>query len=236
MPSLAVSANTPAPAGEPPSRGHAARDKMLLAALDVFGTHGFAAATTRMVAQAAGMNLGAIPYYFGSKDELYVQAAQYLAEHIAQRQAEALRELRRAVAPHSGQPALIEAVVRFMLGQARLLLAGDVPASWVQFFLRAQAEHDGAFERLFTHAVEPAQTTLTAAVARIVGRAPQSTEARTLTFLISQQVMSLRVADAVLRRRLGWQAITPERLDTLLGVLGPALRAQLGAYASHRTP
>ncbi len=221
-----------APSGEPSSRGDLARDKMLLAALDVFGEHGFAAATTRMVAQAASMNLGAIPYYFGSKDELYAQAAEYLAAHIEQRQADSLHVLRGGVARARSQTDLIELVVQFMLSQARMLLSGDVPASWVQFFLRAQAEHNEAFERIFSHAIEPVQSTLADVVGRITGRSPRSVETRTLTFLIFHQVMSLRLADTVLLRRLGWDAITPQRLDTLLSTLGQALRAQLSAYSS----
>ena len=53
-------------------KGALARERMLKVALDLFGKHGYDATTTRMVAQAAGMNLGSIPYYFGSKDDLYV--------------------------------------------------------------------------------------------------------------------------------------------------------------------
>ncbi len=46
------------------------RLRMLHAALDLFGRHGFDATTTRMLTQAAGVNLGAIPYHFGSKEGL----------------------------------------------------------------------------------------------------------------------------------------------------------------------
>lgn len=221
------------PDSEPSSRGDVARDKMLLAALDVFGEHGFAAATTRMVAQAAGMNLGAIPYYFGSKDELYAQAATYLAAHIGQRQLAPLLALREGTLPTQCPRAdLIELVVTFMLSQARMVLSGEVPASWVQFFLRAQAEHNAVFEGIFAQAIEPVQAILTQVVGRITGCSPQSVETRTLTFLISHQVMSLRLADTVLLRRLDWDAITPQRLDTLLAIIGQSLRAQLSAYSS----
>ena len=42
-------------ASRPPdaSRGAQARERMILAALDLFGKHGFDATTTRMIAQAA---------------------------------------------------------------------------------------------------------------------------------------------------------------------------------------
>lgn len=224
---------------ETSSRGDVARDKMLRAALDVFGEHGFAAATTRMVAQAANMNLGAIPYYFGSKEEMYTQAAKFLAAHIEQHQAEPLLALRQGTAaPQCSRTDLIEHAVQFMLSQARMLLSGQVKASWVQFFLRAQAENNAAFERIFAHTIEPVQATLTEVVGRITGCTPDSVETRTLTFLIFHQVMSLRLADTVLLRRLNWQAINPQRLETLLNIMGQALRAQLSAYSpcSDATP
>ena len=50
------------------------RAKLLEAALTVVGTSGVAGATSRQIATAAGTNLQAITYHFGSKDELVAQA------------------------------------------------------------------------------------------------------------------------------------------------------------------
>ena len=50
------------------------RDRLLEAALAVVGTAGVAGATSRQIAAAAGTNLQAITYHFGSKDELVAQA------------------------------------------------------------------------------------------------------------------------------------------------------------------
>ncbi|GAB3980018.1 TetR/AcrR family transcriptional regulator [Actinoallomurus acanthiterrae] len=50
------------------------RRRLLDATLDVLRTHGVARATSREIASAAGVNLQAITYHFGSKDELVAQA------------------------------------------------------------------------------------------------------------------------------------------------------------------
>lgn len=204
---------------------------MLQAALDLFGRHGFDATTTRMIAQAAAMNLGAIPYYFGSKEALYAQAAGYLADYMERQQRAPLRELLTQAAATSDTNALIDLVVRFILIQARLLLSDKVPASWVQFFLRAQTEHGEAFERLFQHAVDPVQTGLGAIVGRIIRSPVDDIRTRTLTFFAIHQFVCLRLADSVLMRRLDWDAITPVRVDQLLAIIGPCLRAQLTSAA-----
>lgn len=50
------------------------RSKLLTATLEVVRERGVAAATSREIAAAAGTNLQAITYHFGSKDELIAQA------------------------------------------------------------------------------------------------------------------------------------------------------------------
>jgi AcrR family transcriptional regulator len=50
------------------------RARLLDAALQVLASHGVARATSREIASAAGVNLQAITYHFGSKDELVAQA------------------------------------------------------------------------------------------------------------------------------------------------------------------
>jgi AcrR family transcriptional regulator len=53
------------------SDGAEARGRLLLAALRLFAEKGFAKTSTREIAQAAGVNLAAIKYYFGDKEGLY---------------------------------------------------------------------------------------------------------------------------------------------------------------------
>lgn len=214
------------------ARGLQARERMLLAALEQFGRHGFDGTTTRMVAQAAGMNLGAIPYYFGTKDALYIEAAGFLAEAIQARQRAPLTGWQ---AEGCSRNEVIEQLVAFLCQQARVLLADDFPAEWVQFFMRLQAEEGPASERLFSRVVAPMQDAVEGMVARICGREATDTWPRAITFLAAHQVMSLRLSDSLLLRRLGWDRFTPERIDQLLDLIATSLRAQLAALAPPAT-
>ena len=211
-------------------KGAIARERMLQAALAVFGQHGFDAATTRMLALEAGMNLGAIPYYFGSKEDLYAQAADYLATFIETRQKDRLIELQTQADKTSDRAALCDLVVGFMLGQAQIVLTENIPTSWMHFFLRAQAEHGQAFERLYTRVIEPAQAVLTHIVGRILQRDRDDPVTRALSYLGIHQVLYIRLADSVLMRRMEWDQITPERVQSLLDTIGQALRTQLLHY------
>lgn len=216
------------------ARGVRSRERMLRAALDQFGRHGYDGTTTRMVAQAAGMNLGAIPYYFGTKDELYLGAVDFLADFIDAMQAEALETLRQRARESTDATGLIDLVVDFLCSQARRLLADDVPASWVQFFMRVQSEAGPALDRLYQRAVEPTQREVDALVSQICGAPADSLLPRTVSFLAWHQVMSFRLSDAVLLRRMGWSQLNHERIDQLLHLIARLLRAQLEALVPTR--
>lgn len=200
---------------------------MLQAALVVFGQHGFDGATTRMLAQEARMNLGAIPYYFGSKEDLYAQAADYLAGFIEARQAERLTQLKASTEQVTQKEALCDLVVGFLVGQAHIVLTENIPTSWMQFFLRAQAERGQAFDCLNQRVIEPAQSVLTALVGRIIGRHGDDPVTRTVAFLGIHQALYIRLADSMLMHRMGWDQITPDRIKTLLDTISQALRVQL---------
>lgn len=53
------------------SDGEQSRERLLQAALRLFAHQGFAKTSTREIAEAAGVNLAAISYYFGDKEGLY---------------------------------------------------------------------------------------------------------------------------------------------------------------------
>jgi|GEM_PF-146266 len=65
------SSATPAPPRASRSDGAQARERLLLVALRLFAEGGFAKTSTRAIAQAAGVNIAAISYYFGDKAGLY---------------------------------------------------------------------------------------------------------------------------------------------------------------------
>ena len=56
---------------KPRSDGIEARTRLLHTALKLFSEKGFARTSTREIAQAAGVNIAAIHYYFGDKTGLY---------------------------------------------------------------------------------------------------------------------------------------------------------------------
>lgn len=189
---------------------------MLHAALDVFGRCGFDGATTRMLAQAAGMNLGAIPYYFGSKEDLYAHAAEYLGQTIAVRQSPLLAELVRTTVNETDRGTLCDGVVVFLIAQAKIFLNQDVPISWVQFFMRAQSERHPAVACLNRRVIVPIQNELSPLIGRIIGCTKDDPRTKTLTLLALHQTLDIRLHEA-----------TPQPMNSVLDTIGVAIKSQL---------
>jgi AcrR family transcriptional regulator len=59
-------------------RGVETRERLVAAALEAFADHGFAGATTRAIAERAGVALAALPYHFETKEALWRAAADHI--------------------------------------------------------------------------------------------------------------------------------------------------------------
>ena len=103
----------------------ATRTRLLDATLEVLGSQGVAGATSRQIAGAAGVNLQAITYHFGSKDALVAQALVHAVRHW-------LAPAREALASVSADPigGLVAAVfaLQHSLDQARAYVPAYVEA------------------------------------------------------------------------------------------------------------
>lgn len=58
------------------------KSRLLDAGLRIFGLHGYEGVRTRTLADEAGVNQSAIPYYFGGKKGLYLAVAHRLADTV----------------------------------------------------------------------------------------------------------------------------------------------------------
>jgi len=97
------------------------KDKLLDAAEALFMEHGFEATSLRLITAAAGVNLAAVNYHFGSKEELFQSVLTRRLDPMNQERVDLLTEFERRAAP---DPVPCEKVLSAMLIPA-LKLARD---------------------------------------------------------------------------------------------------------------
>jgi AcrR family transcriptional regulator len=177
----------------------------------MFATHGFDAASTREVAESAGVNQAAILYHFGGKDGLYLA----VAEAIAARGREAMRAHLAAGTVPSTPAAARTALAALLRGLVRGLLtvAGDGNAA--AFIVREQAAPGPAFDCLYREYLAPVHSRVTALVAAATGRGTRDTAAVLDAHAIIGMALAFAVARETALRRAGWSAYTEAHLDRI---------------------
>lgn len=194
------------------ARNDGTREKLLLAALELFGQYGFEGVSTRQLAEQAGVNLQAINYYFGNKRGLYNAVADYLVERLRTRIGE-----RRAVVldrfaeAQSGDRPIDAAEARsilVMLAETMLtLFAGDESAVWVRYMVREQAEPTEAYDRIYSGFLQPVLAAARHLVGILINEDPASERVGLRTLSLVGSLVVYRVGRATVLRELGWASV-----------------------------
>ena len=90
--------------------GEGTRERILATALELFSQAGFDGATTRELAARAGVNLGLIKYYFGTKERLWRDAVDRAAGELQEALARAVPD---AIDTRADLVELLRVAVRF---------------------------------------------------------------------------------------------------------------------------
>jgi len=204
-------------AARTPPRTADARDRLLRAAIDVFGRLGYAAASTRAIARAAGVNLQGITYYFGGKHGLYLAAADHIGGQIAAKIQPAAGRARARFARRADRVTAGEAralLAEMLTGMAGILFdEGWMPAA--RFIVREQMDPSEAFDRIYTRVIEPQLELARRIVGLITGEDPRSTRVRLRTLSLAGSIIFFRIAHATALRQLGWSETGPRELAAL---------------------
>jgi AcrR family transcriptional regulator len=191
------------------ARGDATRLQILATAVEVFGSHGFEDASTRLIARRAGVNLAALHYYFGGKRELYRACAEHLAGIGEARVAPFLAMIDQHDA---SRDALLGLLHRLLDAFADRLVGPRDPPALVAFFLREQIAPTEAYDILHRRVMAPLLGACASIVGRLIDQPADAEETVLLTLAILGPLMVFQRAREVSLRALHWPDFEGERL------------------------
>jgi AcrR family transcriptional regulator len=208
-----------------PERGDVTKEKLLSAAIDVFGRYGFDGTTTRALADAAGVNLQAIPYYFTGKEGLYIAAAEHIASLVIAHTAAPRDRVRArlARAEKEGKPIAV-AEARALLGDLlqtmAILFVSSESESWARFLIREQMAPTEAFTRVYASIIKPMIEVSGRLVAILLAEDAASEHVRLRTLSLLGGVMIFRIAHAAVLAHLDWKKIDGREVDIIRDLAG----------------
>ena len=202
------------------SDGLEARSHLLLTALRLFSQNGFAKTSTREIAQAAGVNLAAIRYYFGDKASLYRAV-------FTEPQGMPCDDIARFAPRHLS---LREALAGFIAGFIEPLKMGDLSQQMTRLHFREMLEPTGLWAEQIDNSIKPSHAALLAVLARHLGIAllPEGLDANaaadddlhrlafSITGLAIQMFISRDVMDSVRPSLVGSHAAIDQWSERLV--------------------
>lgn len=196
------------------ARGDEVRNRILLAAIELFGEQGFASASTRAIAARAGVNPPALQYYFHNKARLHQACGQYIADRIKDhvREPMARAALSLQAADKAAAPDLLWALIDTVIEHSST--DAEIPG-WTQFLAHAALEvTDTSLAIIHREAVAPLFDCVAALIALAWGRPADDEMARLNAVLLLSQTRALGAQRQITLTMMGWPDLENGRLAT----------------------
>jgi TetR/AcrR family transcriptional regulator, regulator of cefoperazone and chloramphenicol sensitivity len=215
-------------------KGDETRQRILDAALKAFGGASFKAVTTRRLAEAAGVSLPTLQYYFGDKEGLYRACAETIVERYrrhtgaAAQAARALSEqvLREQALSEDGAAETTRAQLKALIRALAGFLVGSTEAErWAQFVGRELRDPGPAFEILYENLWRPGVELVARLIARILGRPQSDPAARIQALLLISSLLAFQSGRSISLRTMHWSSIGPKELAMVLSSLDAQIDA-----------
>jgi TetR/AcrR family transcriptional regulator, regulator of cefoperazone and chloramphenicol sensitivity len=202
-----------------PERGEATRQRLIEAALEVFGECGFNGASTRMLADKAGANLAAIPYHFHSKEGLYRAAAQHIVDRMKKFTAPTLDEIEQSLRnPQLSRAEALHLLHRYTDMMAAILVGSKEVDSHCAFVMREHLQPGAAFDILYTGMMRRVLDACAGLLA-VVFHSQSDAIINLRASAIFGQILIFRTSRNLMLRRLGWKDFSEDRLVMIQSII-----------------
>lgn len=192
------------------ARGDETRQRIIDAAVALFGEHGYAGASTRDIAAAAGVNAPALQYYFENKEGVYRACAQFIADDIRGRFEPAMQQ---AAGVLKGEGSSTGSLIDAFLGIHEVVLdmvLTDSQASKRRLFMVREVAGDEplvASQLLERRLKQPLNKLRLSLLARITGTTTRDPITRIRLLTLKGQILPFFHPPGACLDALGWKEI-----------------------------
>lgn len=199
------------------ARGDEKRERIVEAALRCFGEDGYLGASTRRIAQEAGVNPPAIQYYFDGKEGLY----RACTAHVMAQLRHALAAPYAAADSAAEAPAALDALIGLIEAIAVFLLGTSEDRGWGPFLARAQTHDDSGpkDEEVGLALRRELHQRCIRLTGIVIGRPAEAPETIIRAFMVMGQMASFSFLRADVMALLGLTRFEPAHLATLKAML-----------------
>ncbi len=217
------------------ARGEDTRRRILETALEIFAAEGYEGASTRHLAERAGVNLPAIQYYFGSKEGLYRAVIEHIVQHNEAHMAPLAARVKAALAnPKSEPQLLLDLLCEIFESFLTLVSGGAQVESRRLLYARAEVDRSAGLETLHESGVKAIFEPCASLVGRLLGQAADDPATVLRTLALFGQVTIF--CNNAVRRVLRFKTFKEDRIVAIQALVRAHTEAIMrDALATRRT-
>jgi len=193
-----------------------ARQRLIDAGLEIFGIYNLEGATTRQLAEHAGVNQAAIPYYFGGKEGLYVAVIEYLFSSNFSLIAPVVADLQADLATKklTREQALV--LLKRLLGtMLERVLTRKASSTWARIIMREQMQPTQAFNLIYEKGIRRVHETISMLLAIILEKKPTDRKVVLRAHMVVGHVLVFLSGRETIRRRLNLTGYTDREVKEI---------------------
>lgn len=216
------------------ARGDETRQRIIEAAVRLFGEHGFAGASTRDIAAAAGVNAPALQYYFENKEGVYQACAEYIVNDIGAMFQPAIRRANEVLRNDEDLAAHIESFLAIHEVMLDCILLQPQATNRRFFLVRELAgEEPQVASKLMQQRLRaPISKISVALLSRITGSEPDDPVMRIRLISLKGQFMPFHFSPSTSLDLLGWKEIDAAKGALLKATLLAQTRILLESWGA----
>ncbi len=211
------------------ARGVETRQRIVLAALELFGREGYERTSTRDIAARAEVNAPVLQYYFDGKEGLYSACAEYMSSQIHKILQPVLDLVRGKLSKKISRAGLIDCVCLIYEQTAEFMLLNPELESWTRFI--TWNERDAVppkARKLIDEGIgNDMRTLLGELIGRVIGKDPDDVETRIRVLTLGGQLSIFNVARQHSLEFLGWKSVDDKALRQVTTIIREQTAAAL---------
>ena len=200
-------------------RGKKTKEQLLKAGVEVFAKFGPEGITTRLLAKAAGVNIAAIQYYFGGKENYYFAVVKYLVEKLSKPFLSMLADISEQFESSNRKPEDAEIfLIQLFRNLVKTILLNPEARFFASISSREHLNPTPAYEIIY-NTISKIHNVLSKLIGNILGIPSDSPEAVIRAHTLLGQVMFFRIGASTLCRRLQWDTIEEEHANLIATII-----------------
>jgi AcrR family transcriptional regulator len=189
------------------------RQRLLEAGIRLFAEHGYRGVSVRDLCTEAGVNIAAINYHFGGKQDLYHAIFEATLDADEPRFQETMNNLQILINSARGDCTQLAAAVGVFVGTMLGHLAADDQKRWFGvLIIRELTFPSAAFDLIYKRRAEPLERMLAKIISAVGGKSAQSPQVRIQAHAVIGMIFNLGISRSILWRTMDWDGYTPDRV------------------------